>query len=399
MRKSATKLIVFSIILLLVIFGYNQWTSNPVATPYVSLERQDALETITATGRIFGKDKVHLSYPMAGIIDTINVSQGDMVEKGDVLLILENSSQKNLIKQRETAYNRAQANLNKISTTDIFQAEENVKQAKLAYDSAYSNYERSLELYQFNGISEVELENSDRLLKLAESNLSLSQSNLESASGNMLKIGSLAVEQEKGLLEDALSNYEKTYLKAPVKGKIIEQNAGLGEYIQTGQKLISFLPMDTDLYIECQIDEEFISRVAPGQEAYVVSSAYTGEVFSAKVSQIAPQVDDLRGTIQVKLKLDKENLILPNNATVSVQIITGKQEDVLVLEKRLIRKNDNGFFVYIESKGRAEIQYIEVEDIGNGRLIILEGIDENAKVLISTDLKEGQMVTLSSAKE
>lgn len=396
MAKKILKLLSVIVAILLIFIAYRMWTLTPIASPYLQLERQEVLETITATGRIFGKNEVPLSFEISGIIDAINTAEGGTAKKGDILLTLDNRTQRNLIRQRETAYEKALTNLDKLSTIDLKQSEESLEQARLAYEAAVSNYEKILELYEAQGISRVELENSERQVRIAESNLILAEKNLE-ALEYLQKAAALTIDQEKGLLDDAIINLQKTYLRAPADGMVLELNAGLGEFVQPGQKVLSFVPQEPGPYIETQLDEEVIGRIKVGQEALVVSSIYPDDVFKAEVYQIAPLVDDQRGTINVRLRF-KENPApaLPNNATVSLQIITGKLNDVLVLENSILRKNEVGAFVFVESQGKAQINYVNVKDLGNGLSLVIDGINETAKILASADIKEGQRVTLIS---
>ncbi len=448
------KLILLAVVVVVIGVGIALWTVLSVATSnYVQAEKIDSLETVLAAGKVTGKQVIPLGFTVAGVLEGVSVEEGEEVNEGQVLAFVENQEEKNRVLQRANALEIAQTQLGKIQTTDYQQALENLKQAevqekyaRLEYERTLNNlevqpeerlrqaeinheaaqtiYQRTLELFNAGITSAAELEEAEknldlatstlalaesdfegrfreteqaeRSLEVARSNISLAQGALDSLTGEMLKLARLDAVQAEILLEEAELAYAKTYLKSPTDGSITRVQASPGEFVQPGREILTFIPFADVTYVEVQVDEDLTGRIVLGQEAIITSTAFPGETFPASISQVSPGIDAARGTFRVRLALERLVPELVPDLAVFAEIIIERREPSIVLEQRFVFRQEGKTFVNTIRQERVYPLEIQVDNLGNGLVLVREGLEPGDVVLTNMDLREGQRVRLAA---
>ncbi|NRF60805.1 efflux RND transporter periplasmic adaptor subunit [Vibrio coralliilyticus] len=167
MRPSAKLLIASAIGLTLV--GCNKAVSEvttPVVTPVKLMEVPDVTlsQVDSFIAKIDATDRAALSFQVAGEIESLNVKMGSMVEKGDVLAILDPNDYQLALDARQaeyslakTAFNRADQLYSKklISTDDFDQTETQYKAAKAAYEQAVTDLNYTRITAPFDGVVSI----------------------------------------------------------------------------------------------------------------------------------------------------------------------------------------------------------------------------------------------------
>lgn len=387
------------LLLLLAGAGLAWWNLSTVTTGYVKLQRGDAVETLLAAGKVVSEATIPLSFTRAGLVAEMLVQEGDLVEEGDLLLTLENSREHNLIKQRENALARGRVSLERLRSEETASAAETVNQAKLQQNYAEEVYERNLELYQEGIISSTELEQAEQSLKHAASTLALAEITLQGLQNTALRLARLEVEQAEVLMEEATLQLEATFLHAPQSGKVIRSLVNRGEYVQPGQPLLQLVPAADYTYVEVEVDEDLSGRVMLGQAGIITVSAFQGKEFGAKVSRIAPSIDASRGTFTVRLTLDEHVPSLPPDLAVFAEIITGQSTNVLILEQRYLSRDGDKTYIYTLENEQARQRELLTENLGNGLVAVLQGLEEGELILTALELRDGQRVRLLGESE
>ncbi len=107
----------------------------------ITVEGGDVIRTVDAFGEVRPNRESLLTFAGSGILDKIEVKEGDEVEKGEVLARLQNAQQKSQLLQAENAY--------KIAKVDASSSE--LKERELAYEAALESYEKTFIKASFSG--------------------------------------------------------------------------------------------------------------------------------------------------------------------------------------------------------------------------------------------------------
>jgi multidrug efflux pump subunit AcrA (membrane-fusion protein) len=152
------------------------------------------------------------------------------------------------------------------------------------------------------------------------------------------------------------------------------------------------------LQIECDVREDFISRVKEGQEAEIAIDAVPNKKYHGRVRKIIPMGDRARATIKVQVEIDDaDKLLFPEMAgtvffLASTDAAEVTDEPRYFCNSAAITKNEQGqHFVWIADadKQATRIQ-VEVGDEKDGRTEILKGVTGDERVIVNPEeLTEG----------
>ena len=141
-----TAVIVVVVFLGWLIFGRKASTSNiQVGT----VKRQDIEKTVLTTGQVVSETDLDLSFQTSGVVRRINVKEGDRVQAGAVLAVLDQGSMRASLESAQGSYAQAEANYNKIlaaaTSQDVAVTQAAVDSAKTALDNAKQNLKNELQ--------------------------------------------------------------------------------------------------------------------------------------------------------------------------------------------------------------------------------------------------------------
>jgi len=368
--------------------------TRAIAVSGTELRPQDALETVLATGRIVGEKSIPLAFPRGGRLARVVVENGDRVREGQVLMALESSRERNGLAQAKNALEVARLNLERASTIDLVDAREKLKQAEAAAAYAEANFKRQSELIAQNTITAFQFEQVKKDRDLAASALAAAANQLQSIERTQKPLAGLAVERAASDLKQAETALDESVLRAPFDGQIVEHLADKGEFVQAGQKVVTFIPEMPRTYAEIQAEEVSVGKFSLGQKALISSAAFPETAFPAVVERIGSIVDPQRGTFAVRLAMEKlEPRLLPESS-VSVQIVVGAAKGVLLLEQRFIVREAGAAFVFAASGRRARRLPVKVVDLGNGYFGVSEGVSSGTIVLPPQGLEDGVRIRI-----
>lgn len=275
----------------------------PVET--ATIERGLIQSYISAYANLDTESNVRVIARTSDLVSEILVEEGDVVNKDNLLLTLENEEQ--LI------------NLNKVSSN---------------LEKNQSEFNRQQHLKQRNLVSDKEFANAKN---------TLNQSKLDKA---------------KAQLE-----YDHTFVKAPINGTITERLVNLGDKVRENDHLFSIVDFNT-IVARIFLPEENLAKVRVGQKALVMSQSFEDTVFEGEVLRIAPVIDSRSGTFKVTVGLASQEVLRPG-MYVNVSLLVTKKPDAVLVPKKALVYDDEQIFVYKIMKGRAKRVYIEplVKDV------------------------------------
>jgi len=366
---------------------------------FVTVRAQDALETVLAAGRVVGEKTVPLSFVRPGRIAKEFFRDGDPVPANFVLMRQDARHEELALAQARLALDEARLRKEKLKTVDLADAEEKVRQARANNTYAADFFGRQSELFEQKSVSLLQFKQSLRDRDLAASALAAAENQLRSLREVQTAQADLGISRAENDLQKADLNSGDTFLKSPAAGRIVSRDAHVGEFVQAGQKIVTFIPDTPSTHIEIQVDETNAGRIKPGQKASVSSAAFPGRVFSGEVERLGAIVDAQRGSFPVRLVLDRFEPDLLPESSVSAQITTGRASDILLLEQRFILRNGADASVFVADGRRAKRVSVLVRDMGNGLFECREGLKSGQAVLLPQGVKDGMRIRLKPLPE
>lgn len=317
-----------------------EW-QGPRLPGYV-VEYRPLVQVVVATGRVITVSRVQVGSEITGVVRERRVEEGDVVEPGDVLVVLRADDLRARVREAEAA-------LEQLQGATRPQAEVALREAQTRLAQAERETERRRGLFERELIARELLEQAEEAEDLARA--AAEKARLEAAS---LAAGSSQERLLRERLAAARAALDKTVVRSEVGGTVLTRNAEPGDLVQPGRVLFEIARAgDTEILVP--FDEENLARLALGQRATCLADAYPEQPFGAEIHFIAPRIDPQRGTVDVRLKVDPVPGFLRQDMTVSVNVETGRRERALVVPNdALFERTGDAARVLAVRDGRVE---------------------------------------------
>lgn len=220
-------------------------------------------------GRIEANE-IDIATKYAARVLELRVEEGDLVEAGEIVAVLETRELAAQLRSAEAAVSQAQQQRNQVL------AEIRQRQSELAL--AEKELQRSLVLQGKGFVSEQKVDQQRTVRRTAEAALGAAESRLGSAEA-AIHVVEAEAERIRELLQDGV-------LAAPKAGRILFRLAEAGEVLAAGGKVATLLDL-SDVYMTFFLPAEAAGRVALGGEVRLLLDAVPGRAIPAQISFVA----------------------------------------------------------------------------------------------------------------
>lgn len=266
-------LTLFFFFLILIFFLGHQPTQK--ATKEIQVERPPFPTYISGLGIVEPQSgNITLTSPFSRRVEKIAVSVNERVKKGDVLFQLDPQDFQADVNIKQKEYEKALATLQQLEALpraeDLLIAQEALHSAQAALDAAKAQYDRTLHLPSPNAISKEEQERRRSTYKQAEAALGEAKAHFEKVKAGAwppeLKIAQQQVEQAKAALEASQLELEKTHVKSPIDGTVLQLKIHEGETADP-LKIALILGNVEELSLRVSIDQYNVAKFHPDAQA------------------------------------------------------------------------------------------------------------------------------------
>lgn len=359
------------------------------------------VQSVVASGRVITPQRVTVAAQMSARVVGIPVAEGQTVEKGQVLIELDDKDARANVDAALAALAQADARLRQLREVGLAGAVQNLRQSQVNVEQTRKQYERSSSLVAQGFISQVQLDEAKRNLDIATSQASAAkiQVNTNQSSGSDVALANAAAQQSRAGLRLARVKLEDDVIRAPANGVLIARSVEPGDITQPGKALMVLAPSG-ETQIVVQLDEKNLGKLAIGQKAIGSADAFADQRFNAEVIYINPGVDAARGSVEIKLRVIKSPAYLRQDMTVSVDIETARRKAVLVIPTATVNDalGDAPWVLVVRGK-RTEKQIVKLGLRGDDSIEILSGIAAGDNVILTsgTTVTAGQRVRAMKA--
>jgi len=226
-------------------------------------------------------------------IKEIVVEDGQRVEKGEVIIGLEDADILAVIKQHETEVRLAEAELDRqlaSNAESVRQHQDSLAIAEFVLESAKREHERAMELLKADSISMEEVDRRKLDFELARARCESEKNFSAEAFAKQITVLERKVELAKTQLERSRELLERRRIVSPIAGVLSLHNLAVGEIVDPGKPVAEVFD-DSSFVMRVRVAERQLYRVEPGQEASAEIPAYPKRdfgYFPGKVQSIAP---------------------------------------------------------------------------------------------------------------
>ena len=290
----------------------------------------------TSVGNLDPVQGADISNQVAGNVSAVNFDSGQEVEKGQLLVQLDDSNE--------------QAQL------EGFKAQERL---------AELNAQRSHDIFAKHLISQSDVDTADSNLKQAQSNVANTQADIA-----------------------------KKAIRAPFSGHAGIRNVNLGQYLAVGTVIVTLQALD-HMYASFSLPEQALPSLARSQKVMVTVDAYPNRQFSGEINAIDSKVDPASHTVRVQALIANPNHELRAGMFANVTVSAGKPQALVTVPKAAVTYSLYGDSVFVispdkdkkDDKGQplltASEVFIKLGDERGNRVSVLEGVKADDMVVTS----------------
>jgi multidrug efflux system membrane fusion protein len=314
---------------------------------------EDMPRAFESIGTLMAVHQVTVSPEIEGRVQKINFESGQQVKAGDVLVQLDDSTQR-----ADLATYQAQARL----------ASANLARTKELASKQYSSKQSVDQL----------------------------QSELDQARAGIAKSQAII---------------DHMVVKAPFDGTLGIRQVNLGQYLAPGTAIVTLTDLET-LFVDFTLPEQNRGQLAIDQPVEFRIDAFPDQVFRGEIAAIDPQVDPNMRAVKVRAALSNADHKLQPGMYARIRVILPPQPNVVTIPEpavdytvygesvfRLVlvpdKKDPNDKPVY-----KAEQTFVTLGARFDGKVAVLKGVDDGDQVVVGGQLKlhNGAEVVLSEQK-
>ena len=220
---------------------------------------------------------------------------------------------------------------------------------------------------------------------------------IQAISKNVFDTSAADAKSKQAQVEQQTALVAKKNLKAPFSGRVGIVAINPGQYVNSGDKLLTLQTLDP-IFVDFNLPQNNAEQIQVGQVVEVTTDAFKDASFTGKITAVSPKVDTNTRNIQVEAQLaNPDKKILPGMFA-NVNIKLGDQVKLLTLPQTAVTYNPYGSTVFLakptgkkdkQGKDALEAQQVFVTTgaTRGDQVAILKGIDEGATVVTSGQLK------------
>ncbi len=369
--------------------------------PSMALAKGDVVSSLSLTGPVSGTDSADVVSNLHSEVLEIRVKEGDTVEKGQVLAVIDRTDAQKEVDVAQNAYDLAVSEYNEsLRDTKI-----GYEKAKQDYSTASLNYERNKTLFEAGAISSAEFEAVGNAL--SDARRAVEGYRMENGQAVPDESYELKVKAAQFELDQKKRNLEDTEVKSPISGTVVRVNSKVGQFADKpeDEKPMFIIENLAQLEMELQISEYSVGDVSVGLPVDITADILNGKTVTGTITSISPTGEEKTGSastervVPATVSIDKADSGLIAGITARASIVTERAEDVFKVPSSAVRTGEDGSRqIAVLKEGTGIVHFVSVDtgvesDLETEIIPIGEELTEGMTLLLTPDgLTEGMEV-------
>jgi len=316
--------------------------TGPVKVVVEEIKSAKLDDALVCLGTVTARESVDITAQVTEKVTSVGFQDGDSVKKGDVLVMLENDTEKVAVE-----------------LADLSIAEHAREQERLAW------------LLKEDAIAQKDLDDRETRLKMAKAERAKAQTDLADR-----------------------------IITAPFDGILGLRLVSVGDLVTPGTRITTLDDIE-QIYVDFQVPEKYAARLSVGLPFKASNVAYPEASFEGRIRAVDVRISSQTRSVQVRGMIENKDHRLKPGMLLTVQLDIGKSEALVVPESSILSLGEKQY-VYVLGSDRKKVRQIEIK-IGrrSGRLAeATEGLSAGMFVVTdgSSKVTDNQAVTVEVAK-
>ena len=292
----------------------------------VALANGDVRRVISTSGTVNALVSVKVGSQISGTVGELHVDFSSIVKRGQILARIEASSFETRVREEEAGVAIAEANL-LLQQAIGDRAQANLHKAEL-------DLQRAEALITKGATAQSNVDAARAAQLSAAADVAIAKAQVLNAQATLA--------QHKATLDSARIDLERTFIRSPIDGVVIERAVETGQTVAASLSAPKLFTLAEDLshvQILAQVDEADIGQVARGNAVTFKVDAYPEDTFEGSLEQIRLAPVSLQNVVTYTVVIAADNpsgRLLPG-MTASVEIVTGEHRNVVIAPNEALR--------------------------------------------------------------
>jgi RND family efflux transporter MFP subunit len=339
--------------------------NNPVATvspetvsgvAVIAAQTTTVPDWLEAVGTVRAAHSAQIASQTMGNIVEIRAREGDRVQSGQVLAVIDDSQPRAAVEQSAAAVTAAQKEVSS-SESDLALAQSTLK--------------RYQQLFDKKSISPQEFDEFKTRAQAAE------------ARRDMARAGEA---QASAALTQARTALGYTQVHAPFDGVVTEKKADAGAFASPGMPL--FTVEDTRRYrLEATVNESGIRLAHVGETVPVHLDSVQDAEFKGRVGEIVPAADAASRSFLVKIELPADGRVR-SGLFGRARFSRGARSALLIPRATIVERGQLRGVYVIDANQIAQLRYVTLGQASGEKVEILSGLQDGEKLVVAPGERE-----------
>jgi len=310
-------------------------SGTPVYTTI--MEHQQFNHYFEVNGSVEAINAAFISPEINGQVKKIYVTEGQNVEKGQLLIKLNSSI-----------------------------IESSINEVKTALELATTVFEKQKQLWDKNIGSELDY-------LQARNNKESLESKLETLNAQI----------------------DMANIKAPISGIVDEVLVKEGELAIPGMQVVQMINLD-GLYVNADVSESYITKVKKGDIVSLEFPSLPEIKMDVPVFRTGNTVKTANRTFVVQLKIDNVGHLIKPNVLAKIKINDYSKDQALMVPSIILKQDMEGTYLYKVMDGNAKKIYVETGKSYKGNTVVSSGLEVGDEVIVEgySQVSDGKLVNI-----
>jgi RND family efflux transporter MFP subunit len=370
-----------------------------------------------ATGTLASDAQTDVAPTVGGKITAVNFDLGSYVQKGSVLIQIDDRDARIRLEQAQAQVQQAKSNVQQ-AQSQVEAARANVRQTqsrlgitegsafdietfsqvratKAQLDLAEKELGRAERLLETGDIARTiydqrkaqrdqfraQLDESRSTAAVAVSAIRTAQAQVDTALATV-RTAQSAADAAQTQIASAQKAIADATVYAPISGFISERTADVGEFASTSSKIATILRTSV-LRLRIDVPEQSVGQIKNGQAISLQTSAYPDRNFAGTVVRVSPNLNATSRTLIVEAEVENSSGLLKPGQFATVRITQSTPKPTVMIPVSAVKVDGETNKVFVIKDGRAEERIVKTGVLENDLIEIQQGLQENESVAIN----------------
>jgi membrane fusion protein (multidrug efflux system) len=302
----------------------------------VTVGTEDVDVNVRAVGSLKANQSVVLSSKLSGRVKELSIAEGQKVDIGQVLVVLEDDDLRARLDQARAS---------------LAETEARERNARRQYDRNKLLVQKGVASRQEYDDAEAEYESASAALAVARANVAFAEAQLAD-----------------------------TVIRAPFEGLLGQRRVDIGAFVRDGAAIGSIVDLDP-VEIVFAVPERHLSEIHVGQAVSTTVVSHSDRAFPGTVSFIDPEIDPVNRTITVKAVIRNPEFILRPGQFATVELQVARHPHMPVIPEEAVVPDGGRALVFVIHDGQAAPREIKTGVRLPGRVEVIEGLEPGERVV------------------